>query len=632
LSDTRRPTRALDGGLRRFRCRLTRASKGTPMVFRQRNSQRFEMEVSATEAKRAAMAQPHPPHTELNGSEILVRCLQAEGVKFLWGYPGGAVLYIYDALYKQDAIEHVLVRHEQAAVHAADGYARATGEVGVALVTSGPGVTNAVTGIATAYMDSIPMVIVTGQVPTHAIGLDAFQECDTVGITRPVVKHNFLVKDVRDLALTMKKAFHIARTGRPGPVVVDIPKDVSLKTAHFSYPATIEMRSYNPVRKGHGGQIRKAVHLLLQAKRPYLYTGGGVVLGNASAELRELVELLGYPCTHTLMGLGAIPGNDPRFLGMLGMHGTYEANMTMQHCDVLLAVGARFDDRVIGSPKHFASVERKIVHIDIDPSSISKRVRVDIPIVGDVKDVLQELIVQVRDAQAKPDPAVLAAWWAQINEWRKRECLKYKKSSDVIKPQFVIDRLWELTKDSDAYITSDVGQHQMWAAQYYRFDRPRRWINSGGLGTMGVGLPYAMGIKLARPDADVFCITGEGSIQMCIQELSTCQQYKTPVKIVSLNNRYLGMVRQWQQLDYGGRYSHSYMDALPDFVRLAEAYGHVGLLVEKPGDVEGALREAIRLKDRTVFLDIRTDPTENVWPMVKAGQGITEMLLGSEDL
>ena len=590
------------------------------------------MEVSAAEVRRAATAQPHPSPTTLNGSEILVRCLQAEGVKHLWGYPGGAVLYIYDALYKQDAIEHVLVRHEQAAIHAADGYARATGEVGVALVTSGPGVTNAVTGIATAYMDSIPMVIVTGQVPTRAIGLDAFQECDTVGITRPVVKHNFLVKDVRELALTMKKAFHIARTGRPGPVVVDIPKDVSLETAPFHYPATVEMRSYNPVRKGHGGQIRKAVQLLLHAKRPYIYTGGGVVLGNASAELRTLADLLGYPCTNTLMGLGAIAASDPKFLGMLGMHGTYEANMTMQHCDVLLAVGARFDDRVIGNPKHFATVERKIIHIDIDPSSISKRVRVDIPIVGDVKDVLQELIAQVRDAPARPDAAGLAAWWSQINDWRKRECLKYRPSTEVIKPQSVVETLCRLTRGSDAYITSDVGQHQMWAAQYYAFDEPRRWINSGGLGTMGVGLPYAMGIKLARPEADVFCITGEGSIQMCIQELSTCLQYKTPVKIVSLNNRYLGMVRQWQQLDYGGRYSHSYMDALPDFVKLAEAYGHVGLLVDKPGDVEGALREAIRLKDRTVFLDIRTDPTENVWPMVKAGQGITEMLLGSEEL
>ncbi len=602
------------------------------MVFRQRNSQRFVMDMSPAEIKRAASAQPQPPTKEPNGSEILVRCLQAEGVKHVWGYPGGAVLYIYDALYQQDSIEHVLVRHEQAAVHAADGYARASGEVGVALVTSGPGVTNAVTGIATAYMDSIPMVIITGQVPTRAIGLDAFQECDTVGITRPVVKHNFLVKDVRELASTIKKAFHIARTGRPGPVVVDIPKDVSVNTAPFEYPATVEMRSYNPVRKGHGGQIRKAVQLLLSARRPYIYTGGGVVLGNASAELRELVGLLGYPCTSTLMGLGAFPASDPKFLGMLGMHGTYEANMTMQHCDVLLAVGARFDDRVIGNPQHFASVERKIVHVDIDPSSISKRVRVDVPIVGDVKDVLQELIAQLKEAQARPDAKALAAWWGQIDDWRKRECLTYKRSSEVIKPQQVVQTLWELTKGRDTYITSDVGQHQMWAAQYYRFDEPRRWINSGGLGTMGVGLPYAMGIKLAKPQADVFCITGEGSIQMCIQELSTCLQYKTPVKIVSLNNRYLGMVRQWQELQYGGRYSHSYMDALPDFVKLAEAYGHVGMLVEKPADVEPALREAIRLKDRTVFLDIRTDPPENVWPMVQAGKGITEMLLGSEDL
>jgi acetolactate synthase I/II/III large subunit len=596
------------------------------------------MDMSAAEVKRAASAQPAsspsslPQQREPNGSEILVRCLQAEDVEFLWGYPGGAVLYIYDALYRQETIQHVLVRHEQAAVHAADGYARATGQVGVALVTSGPGVTNAVTGIATAYMDSIPMVIITGQVPTPAIGLDAFQECDTVGITRPIVKHNFLVKDVRDLALTIKKAFHIARTGRPGPVVVDIPKDVSLKTAPFHYPERVEMRSYNPVRKGHGGQIRKAVQLLLAAKRPYIYTGGGVILGEASAELRELVHMLGSPCTNTLMGLGAIAASDPQFLGMLGMHGTYEANMTMQNCDVLLAVGARFDDRVIGNPQHFASVQRKIIHVDIDPSSISKRVKVDIPIVGDVKEVLQELITQVRDAQARPDKDALNAWWKQVNEWRKRDCLAYKPSDDVIKPQMVVDKLWQLTKDSDAYITSDVGQHQMWAAQYYRFDQPRRWINSGGLGTMGVGLPYAMGIKLAKPQADVFCITGEGSIQMCIQELSTCQQYRTPVKIVSLNNRYLGMVRQWQQLDYGSRYSHSYMDALPDFVKLAEAYGHVGILVERPQDVEPALREAIRLKDRTVFLDIRTDPTENVWPMVKAGQGISEMLLGSEDL
>jgi acetolactate synthase-1/2/3 large subunit len=606
------------------------------MVFRQRNSQRFTMDISADEIKGAETASSQVTSgasaVEPNGSEILVRCLQLENVKFLWGYPGGAVLYIYDALYKQNTIEHVLVRHEQAAVHAADGYARASGEVGVALVTSGPGVTNAITGIATAYMDSIPMVIITGQVPTPAIGLDAFQECDTVGITRPIVKHNFLVKDVRDLALTIKKAFHIARTGRPGPVVIDIPKDVSLKTTAFSYPASIEMRSYSPVRKGHGGQIRKAVQLLMAAKRPYIYSGGGVILGEASAELRELVDLLGYPCTNTLMGLGAYPASDPKFLGMLGMHGTFEANMTMQNCDVLLAVGARFDDRVIGNPAHFASVERKIVHIDIDPSSISKRVKVDIPIVGDVKDVLQELIAQIKESQLKPDSANLSAWWSQIAEWRGRDCLKYTPSDDVIKPQYVIQKLWELTKDSDAYVTSDVGQHQMWAAQYYRFDQPRRWINSGGLGTMGVGLPYAMGIKLAKPEADVFCVTGEGSIQMCIQELSTCLQYNTPVKVVSLNNRYLGMVRQWQQLDYGGRYSHSYMDALPDFVKLAEAYGHVGLKIERPADVEGALREAIRLKDRTVFLDIRTDQEENVWPMVKAGKGISEMLLGSEDL
>jgi acetolactate synthase I/II/III large subunit len=568
----------------------------------------------------------------LNGSDILVRCLQAENVKYIWGYPGGAVLYIYDALYKQDSIEHVLVRHEQAAVHAADGYARATGEVGVALVTSGPGVTNAITGIATAYMDSIPMVVITGQVPTAAIGLDAFQECDTVGITRPIVKHNFLVKDVADLAETMKKAFHIARTGRPGPVVVDIPKDVSLKTTAFHYPESVDMRSYNPVRKGHGGQIRKAVQLLLNAKRPYIYTGGGVILGEASNELRELVNLLGYPSTSTLMGLGAIPASDKTFLGMLGMHGTYEANMTMQHADVVIAVGARFDDRVIGNPKHFAQVERKIIHIDIDPSSISKRVKVDIPIVGDVKDVLIEMIAQIKESTQRAEPKALESWWSQINEWKKRDCLKFKTSTEVIKPQAVVEKLAELTKGTDYYITSDVGQHQMFAAQYSKFEEPRRWINSGGLGTMGVGLPYAMGIKLAKPDADVFCITGEGSIQMCIQELSTCKQYNTPVKVIALNNRYLGMVRQWQQLEYSGRYSHSYMDALPDFVKLAEAYGHVGLLIERPEDVEGALKEAIKLKDRTVFLDIRTDPTENVWPMVKAGKGITEMLLGSEEL
>ena len=593
------------------------------------------MEISKAELQSAAIAaEKNATAIEINGSDILVKALQAENVKYVWGYPGGAVLHIYDALYKQDTIQHVLVRHEQAAVHAADGYARATGDVGVALVTSGPGVTNAVTGIATAYMDSIPMVIITGQVPTHAIGLDAFQECDTVGITRPIVKHNFLVKDVRELVDVMKKAFHIARSGRPGPVVVDIPKDVSFKkTTYTGYPSAIEMRSYNPVRKGHAGQIRKALQLLLAAKRPFIYTGGGVLMSEASGELRALVDMLGFPCTNTLMGLGAYPASDRKFLGMLGMHGTVEANNAMQNCDVLLAVGARFDDRVIGNPKHFAQNERKIIHIDIDPSSISKRVKVDIPIVGDVKDVLSEMIGMLNELPARPDPKALAAWWETIETWRARDCLKYDRSNtEVIKPQKVIETLWNLTKDADAYVTSDVGQHQMWAAQYYRFDEPRRWINSGGLGTMGVGIPYAMGIKLAKPDSEVYCVTGEGSVQMCIQELSTCLQYNTPIKILSLNNRYLGMVRQWQEIEYSGRYSHSYMDALPDFVKLAEAYGHVGMLIERPEDVEPALREARKLKDRTVFMDFRTDQTENVFPMVQAGKGITEMLLGSEDL
>ena len=592
------------------------------------------MEISQKEIAANSGVTTHQAPEELRGAEILIKALQAENVKYVWGYPGGAVLHIYDAFFKQESIHHILVRHEQAAVHAADGYARATGDVGVALVTSGPGVTNAVTGIATAYMDSIPMVIITGQVPTHAIGLDAFQECDTVGITRPIVKHNFLVKDARDMALTLKKAFHIARSGRPGPVVVDIPKDVSFKkVAYTGYPEAVSMRSYNPMRKGHGGQIRKALQLLLTAKRPYIYTGGGVLMSEASAELRTLVDMLGYPCTNTLMGLGAYPASDPKFLGMLGMHGTVEANNAMQNCDVLLAVGARFDDRVIGNPKHFAQNERKIIHIDIDPSSISKRVKVDIPIVGDVKEVLTEMIAMIKETSTRADPAALGGWWEAIEGWRKRDCLKYKPGSgDIIKPQYVVETLCNMTKDVETYITSDVGQHQMWAAQYYRFNEPRRWINSGGLGTMGVGIPYAMGVKLARPEAEVFCITGEGSVQMCIQELSTCLQYNTPIKIVSLNNRYLGMVRQWQEVEYEGRYSHSYMDALPNFVKLAEAYGHVGMLIERTEDVEPALREARRLKDRTVFMDFRTDPTENVFPMVQAGKGITEMLLGSEDL
>ena len=576
-------------------------------------------------------ANPNTAAPEMIGAEMLVHALHAEGVEFVWGYPGGAVLFIYDEIFKQDKFEHILVRHEQAAVHAADGYARATGKVGVALVTSGPGVTNAVTGIATAYTDSIPMVIISGNVPTYAIGEDAFQEADTVGITRPVVKHNFLVKDIKDLPLVLKKAFHIARTGRPGPVLVDIPKDISATKGPFVYPETLEMRSYNPVVKGHSGQIRKAVALLQEAERPYIYTGGGIILADAAPELKAFADLLGYPVTNTLMGLGGFPGTSPQFLGMLGMHGTYEANMAMQHSDVLIAIGARFDDRVIGNTEHFASHPRKIIHIDIDPSVISKRVKVDVPIVGNLKEVLQEMTAQLKAAGPRKNDAKLAAWWAQINEWRKKDCLKYDEQSQIVKPQYVIQKLWEIT-GGDAFICSDVGQHQMWAAQFYKFDKPRRWINSGGLGTMGVGLPYAMGIKKAFPDKEVVTVTGEGSIQMCIQELSTCKQYNTPVKIVSLNNRYLGMVRQWQELTYNKRYSSSYMDSLPDFVKLAEAFGHVGMRIEKKSDVEGALKEAMRLKDRTVFMDFQTDPEENVWPMVQAGKGISEMLLGSEDL
>ncbi|MEY4082950.1 MAG: hypothetical protein RL483_319 [Pseudomonadota bacterium] len=571
---------------------------------------------------------------EMTGAEILVRCLQEEKIEHLFGYPGGAVLYIYDEIFKQDKVKHILVRHEQAAVHAADAYSRSSKKTGVCIVTSGPGLTNAVTGIATAYMDSIPMVIISGQVPTHAIGLDAFQECDTVGITRPCVKHNFLVKDVKDLATTVKKAFHIAQTGRPGPVLIDVPKDVTRDRCKFEYPASVSMRSYNPVVKGHSGQIKKAVQMILSAERPMVYTGGGVILANASDELNEFVDLLGYPCTNTLMGLGAYRASDKKFLGMPGMHGTYECNMAMQHCDVLVAIGARFDDRVIGNPKHFAQNPRKIIHVDVDPSSISKRVKVDTPIVGDVKEVLQELLAQLKDALAagaKPQAKHLDAWWKQIEDWRKLDCLAYKDSTELIKPQSVVEAVWRLTK-GDAFVTSDVGQHQMWAAQYYRFDKPRRWINSGGLGTMGVGLPYAMGVKFANPDAEVVCITGEASIQMNIQELSTCQQYRVPVKVVNLNNRYLGMVRQWQEIEYGSRYSESYMDSLPDFVKLAESYGHVGMRIDKPADVEPALKEAFGLKDRLVFLDFITDQTENVWPMVQAGKGLTEMLLGSEDL
>ena len=534
--------------------------------------------------------------------------------------------------FKQDKFKHVLVRHEQAAVHAADAYARATGEVGVALVTSGPGATNAVTGIATAYMDSIPMVVLSGQVPTPAIGMDAFQEVDMVGITRPCVKHNFLVRNIDELASTIKKAFYIAASGRPGPVVVDIPKDVTAHVGEFVYPESVQMRSYNPVLKGHSGQIKKALKLLLEAKRPMIYAGGGVVLGDAAEPLTKLVRQLGFPITNTLMGLGGYPATDKQFVGMLGMHGTLEANMAMQECDVLLAVGARFDDRVIGNPAHFFQNPRTIIHIDVDPSSISKRVKVDVPIVGDVKSVLADML-QLLDETEKPHNAeTLKAWWQKIEDWRGKNCLKYATSSDIIKPQYVIEKLWEVTK-GDAFVTSDVGQHQMWAAQYYKFDKPRRWLNSGGLGTMGVGLPYAMGAQFAFPDAQVACITGEGSIQMNIQELSTCKQFHLPIKVILLNNRYLGMVRQWQEFFYENRYSESYVDALPDFVKLAESYGHVGMRIEKPGDVESALKEAFgpSNKERFVFMDFITDQKENVFPMVPNGKGLSEIIL-AEDL
>jgi acetolactate synthase-1/2/3 large subunit len=567
---------------------------------------------------------------ELTGAEIVIRCLEAEGVEYVFGYPGGAVLFIYDELFKQDKVKHVLVRHEQGATHAADAYSRASDKVGVCLVTSGPGVTNAVTGIATAYMDSIPMVVISGQVPTHAIGLDAFQECDTVGITRPCVKHNFLVKDVRDVAATIKKAFHIARTGRPGPVVVDIPKDVTTARCRFEYPDSVAMRSYNPTVKGHPGQIKKAAQLILEAKRPMVYTGGGVILSDAAGQLKRLVKMLGFPCTNTLMGLGGYPATDPQFLGMLGMHGTYQANMAMQHCDVLLAIGARFDDRVIGNPAHFGSVPRKIVHVDIDPSSISKRVKVDVPIVGNVREVLDELLKLLDGQTGKIDQKALKAWWAQIDLWRAKDCLRYDRAAAIIKPQLVIEKLYEVT-GGDAFVTSDVGQHQMWAAQFYKFDKPRRWINSGGLGTMGFGLPAAMGAQFANPGATVACVTGEASFMMCMQELSTCKQYRLPIKIVNLNNRYMGMVRQWQQFFHGNRYSESYMDALPDFVKLAESFGHVGMRIEKPADVEPALREALKRKDDLVFLDFITDQAENVYPMVPGGKGISEMIL-AEDL
>ena len=561
---------------------------------------------------------------ELTGAEIIIECLKAEKIDYVFGYPGGAVLHIYDAFYKQEDVQHILVRHEQGATHAADGYARSTGKAGVVLVTSGPGATNAVTGIATAYMDSIPMIVITGQVPSHLIGNDAFQEVDSVGITRPIVKHNFLINDVKDIATVFKKAFYVATTGRPGPVVIDIPKDITAETTEFEYPSKIEMRSYTPTEQRNDERIKAALDLITTAERPMIYTGGGVILGNGSEQLRTFVRKLGYPITQTLMGLGAFPASDPQSLGMLGMHGTYEANMGMHHCDCLIAIGARFDDRVTGNLEKFCP-DAKIIHVDVDPASISKNVKVDVAIVGDVVDVLDAFNAQL-GTEPKTNKGELEKWWAQIKEWRAQDCLKFDRDSGTIKPQFVVEELFKIT-EGDAFITSDVGQHQMFAAQYYGFDKPRRWINSGGLGTMGFGLPSAMGVQLAHPDDMVACITGEASIQMCLQELATCKQYSLPLKIINLNNRYMGMVRQWQEFFYEKRYAMSYMEALPDFVKLAESYGHVGIKVEKPEDVRPALEEAFKQRDRLVFLDFITDQEENVYPMIPTNAGLNEMIL-----
>ena len=560
---------------------------------------------------------------KFTGAEIFVKCLEAEGIDLVFGYPGGAVLHIYDELHKQNDVTHILVRHEQGAVHAAEGFAKSSDKPGVVLVTSGPGATNAITGIADAYMDSVPIVVFTGQVRTALIGNDAFQEVDTVGITRPCVKHNFMITDVKDMALTIKKAFYVASSGRPGPVVVDIPKDITEDSCEFIYPSKVSMRSYNPNIEINENAVDIAVDKILRSNKPVIYAGGGVINSNASQELTNLAKYLNFPVTNTLMGLGCYPGDDSQFLQMLGMHGSYEANMAMHDCDLLIAVGARFDDRITGRLDKF-SPDATVVHIDVDPSSISKNIKAHIPIVGDVKGVLEKIASRIISKKRKPQN--IEKWWEQINEWRKKDSFKYSQDDEIIKPQFVIDRLYEITK-GDAFITSDVGQHQMWAAQLYKFNKPKRWINSGGLGTMGFGLPSAMGVQFANPDSLVCCVTGEASIQMCIQELSTCLQYGLPIKIINLNNRYMGMVRQWQEFFYEKRYAMSYMDALPDFVKLAESFGHIGLKVEKPSDVDAAIKDAIKLKDRLVFIDFITDQNENVFPMIATGAAHNKMIL-----
>ena len=571
---------------------------------------------------------------QLSGGEALIRALHDEGVEFLFGYPGGAVLHIYDALFQQDKVEHILVRHEQAATHAADGYARATGKPGVVLVTSGPGATNAITGIATAYMDSIPMVVISGQVESRMIGSDAFQETDMVGVSRPIVKHSFMVQSAAEIPEVVKKAFHIASTGRPGPVVIDVPKDATdpkLKI-NYEYPQDIKLRSYQVPSKGHSGQIKKAVEELMGAKRPMIYTGGGVIQGEGCEALTQLTRKLGYPITNTLMGLGAYPSTDTQFLGMLGMHGTYEANMAMHHCDVLLAVGARFDDRVTNSDTSKFCPDATILHVDIDPAAISKTVSADIPIVGPVRSVLREMLDQLDKTARSVDAQALQAWWKQIDQWRNKKCLAVTPAEGgIIKPQQAIQALYQLT-EGDAFISSDVGQHQMFAAQHYGFDKPRRWINSGGLGTMGFGFPAAMGVQLAFPDALSVCVTGEGSFMMNQQEFATCMQYGLPIKIVCLNNEALGMVKQWQDMQYGGRYSHStYSESLPDFIKLAEAYGHVGMRIERADELHSKMKEALAMKDKLVFIDVLVDPAEHVYPMAIKGGAMKDMVLSKTE-